>query len=725
MKALKLSIFSACLFLASLSLHAQNGMGYANAAFSRFNYEAAAERYKDIVDRDPSKVEAKERLADCYRLMNNTVDAEFWYGQLAALPNPKAEHVYYYAYFQKCNGKMDSAVMSYNNYLNMMPGDARAMENANSLNKLKALQEMNPAFQVNTTTINTKAAEYSPAYFNGGVAFVSNRGKAGVVRRTDNWTHKRFYDLYVAPSAGENVLGTPKKLKGCQPNRKFHESSATFTADFKEMYFTRSNYNGVATVKSADDIVKLKIMHASLNTTKNKWVNLGDLPFDNSEYNVAHPTLSKDGNKLFFVSDMPGGNGETDIYVSTKENGVWSAPVNLGTDINTAGMEMFPFIADDGTLYFASDGHLGLGGLDVFSASYSNGKWSKPTNLGAPINSNKDDFGYIMTADGKNGYFTSNRDGGMGDDDIYSFTRNPQQCIIATVVDAKTGASIEGAKVEMINQADQMSDANGVVKFCPVSPNKTYQLTGTKTGYRKGQVDANVPASGDAQVKLPLRKIENIDLTVEVTEAGKGLMSGAQIVLKDVKSGRTFPCTTGKEGACIYGLQPDREYEVTVTAASPNPKCSYGSVTRKVSTMGMKAPSTLTQNIELKLLCEEQIVEIPDIYYDLNKYNIRPDAAIQLDKVVQVMRDYPNMVIELRSHTDCRASLNYNMTLSQNRATAAVNYIVLKGIEKSRMIAKGYGPSIPKIVCDPCKTGCTEAQHQMNRRTEFKVVRLR
>jgi hypothetical protein len=162
---------------------------------------------------------------------------------------------------------------------------------------------------------------------------------------------------------------------------------------------------------------------------------------------------------------MPGGNGETDIYVSTKENNVWSAPVNLGADVNTAGKEMFPFIADDGTLYFASDGHLGLGGLDVFSTTYSKVKWSKPSNLGAPINSNKDDFGYIMAADGKSGYFTSNRDGGMGDDDIYSFTRNPQQCIIATVVDAKTGAAIEGAKVEMINQADQMSDANGMTKF--------------------------------------------------------------------------------------------------------------------------------------------------------------------------------------------------------------------------------------------------------------------
>ena len=730
MKPIKKSILLLLLVIVTITGKAQSGAEKsANRAFADFKFNRAIDILQHVVEKDANNIPAKEKLADAYRLINNSASAEMAYGVLANLPNPNPIHVFYYAQFLKENGKLEEAAKYYDMYHKLAPTDVRGTDNTINQSKLAALMEPNSAFVLSPTNINTAAWEFSPVYFKDGIVYVTNGGKDGAVKRIDNWTNSRFFDLYFAKKSNENTFESPSKIKGIQPNRKYHDGSATFSADFKEIYFTRNNYVKSKTQKSADKIVKLEIFKASYNETDKKWVDITALPFNNKEFNIAHPSLSRDGKKLYFISDMPGGEGETDIYVSTKDGNTWGAPVNLGKEINTPGKEMFPFTADDGTLYFSSDGRMGLGGLDIYVAGNTNGKWGNVENLGAPVNSNKDDFGYVMNEEGKLGYISSNRDGGMGEDDIYAFTREDKQCIEGFVYNAKTNERIEGAKIEVINMADMITSNNGEFKGCPVKAGMKYQVLVSKQGYRKNTIEVTIPATGNAKVEVPLRKIENIDLTVTVTEKDKGLMKGALITLKDKKTGRLFPCTTLEEGSCIFGLQPNSNYELTITAPSPKVGCSYGTEVRQVTTVGKIAPSTMSEQVTLEALCEGEIVEIPNIYYDLNKFNIRADAAAQLDNfVIPIMNKYPNMIVEIRSHTDCRASAAYNLKLSQNRANAAVAYLISRGISPSRMTAKGYGESVLKNGCS-CEgvltSTCTEEEHQKNRRTEFKILKLK
>ena len=701
----------------------------ADRAFDYFKFNRAIEILQNVVDKDPNNTNAKEKLAAAYRLVNNTTAAETMYGTLALLSNPKPMNVFYYAQFLKTNGKYEDAAKYFDIYHALVPSDSRGVDHSSNAFKMSELLSPNSAYNVSPININTTAWEFSPVYFKDGIVFVSNRGKDGAVKRIDNWTNSRFFDLYFAKKSVDNTFDFAEKMEGMQPNRKYHDGSATFSADFNEIYFTRTNYVKSKTEKSADKIVKLEIFKATFNSTNHKWVDITPLPFNNKEYNIAHPTLSADGKKMYFISDMPGGEGETDIYVSTKEGNNWGAPINLGKGINTPGREMFPYIANDGTLYFSSDGWMGLGGLDVFAANYEHGKWGKVENLGAPINSSKDDFGYVMNAEGKLGYMSSNREGGIGEDDMYAFTREVKQCIEGFVYDAKSNERLADAKIEIINMEDMTTPSNGEFKACPVKAGMKYMVSVSKRGYRNSTTEVTIPNTGNARVEIPLKKNENIDLTVAVIEKDKGAMKGAVITLTDKKTGRTFPCTTLEDGSCIFGLQPNSNYEVSVTAPNPKEGCSYGTELRQITTIGKLVPSTMYEQVTMTALCEGEIVEIPNIYYDLNKFNIRPDAALQLDNfVVPILNKYPNMIIELGSHTDCRSSAAYNAKLSQNRANAAVAYLISKGISASRITAKGYGESALKNGCaceGSVKSNCTELEHQQNRRTEFKIIKLR
>lgn len=725
-KAKTLSFLFVFLLLNIGLTYAQGGaLKRADKNFSKFNFERAATIYKRIVDKDPSNLAAKQKLADSYRLMNQSTEAEYWYGALAAIPNASPLNKYYYAFYLKENGKAEEAAKAFTEYKMLTPSDSRGVDNANKAATYTSLSTPNANYGVTPTNVNTAGYEFSPSYYKEGIVFIADRGPQGVVSRTDNWTHRRFYNIMYAKKTGDATFDAVEANKDMTPNKKLHEGPVCFTEDGKTMYFTRNNYIKSKVYKSADKTVKLKIFKATYNESTNKWENYEGLPFNSNEYSVAHPALSKDGKRLYFASDMPGGYGESDIYVSYKEGETWGAPINLGSDINTPGMEMFPYVDENGDLYYSSNGKMGLGGLDVFTASYANGKWGNVTNLGAPVNSNKDDFGLIMAKDGKSGYFTSDRDGGMGLDDIYSFTRNPEQCIDGYVYDVKTNERIANATVLFKGQSIT-TDANGAFKYCPVKAGSE-SVSASKKGYRTNTMNVSIPQSGNANIAIPLDEQGSFELTVNVTENGQPL-NGAKVVLTDMNTGYSFPCETSNNQSCVYLLQPNTNYKVEITAQA-EPGCSYGTEVRNVSTVGKQAPLEIVENVPMKKFCEGEIVEIPDIYYDLDKYYIRPDAAARLDQeVLPVLNKYPNMVIELRSHTDCRATMAYNQRLSQNRAKAAVDYLVSRGINPSRMIAKGYGESELKVNC-PCegavKSNCTEAEHQQNRRTEFKILRLR
>jgi outer membrane protein OmpA-like peptidoglycan-associated protein len=441
--------------------------------------------------------------------------------------------------------------------------------------------------------------------------------------------------MYSSKGTLESGFASPIALQGV--NGQYHDGPATFNSKGDTMYFTRNNYTKKKVQKSTEDVVDLKIMRAVKKDST--WTDLTEFEYNSKDYSTGHPALNADGSKMYFVSDMPGGLGGTDIYVVERMNNTWSKPVNLGPNINTPYNEMFPMIWKDSILYFSSEGHYNMGGLDVFSSRKEQNSWTEARNMGYPLNTSYDDFGVAMNDSGTAGILSSNRNAkNTMQDNLYTFAINDLRFTLEGIaVDKTTQEPVAGVIVELMNT-----------------------ITNKK-----------------------------------------------EVV------------TTGPDGKFFFKLNPETSYTVVGT------KDGYFTNTEPVTTVGKLRSESMY--VKLKLELDRIIVDKPivlkNIYYDLDKWDIRPDAAVELDNLVQILHENPTISIELGSHTDSRADDKYNMTLSQKRADAAVNYIVSKGISQARITAKGYGETQLVNKCAN-KVACSEEEHQANRRTEFKVISI-
>lgn len=695
-----------------------------------FDFAKAAENYKAASDKAPKDIALKEKLARAYVLAEDHGNAETVYAQLVKTPTSQAVNKLYYGIELRANGKYAEAAKAFNEYALLVPEDSRAKELKDGADKMKSLAMDNKICTItNVAELNSPFSEMGAGFYKDGLIFSTNRGKGVSIVREDAWTGHSFYDLYTSHVVADKFIA-PVKVKGKQPDRKFHEGPAIVSADGKELFFTRSNYKKYIVKRSKNNNVMLKIMHADWDEKKQQWVNVQELPINSNDYSVSHPALSKDGKRLFFVSDMPGGMGETDIYVSYRDiNNNWGPAINLGEGVNTKGRELFPYIADDGTFYFASDSRLGLGGLDIYAATFANGQWGNALNLGAPINTSADDFGYIIDAENKNGYFISNRAGGLGDDDIYRFTRTGI-ALCGTVVDEITKAPLTDAVVKLADATSVIATKTVGDKgdFCfPVQPKTYYKLTVAKKDYEPYSMSLS---SGNTNqvVQLPMRKQGGIDLIVCVTQSGKGVVEGAVVELTNKATGEKQTCTITTDCKCKFNVDANTNYTICASKQASSYKGSYDHPCKEISTKGKVAPASMYETLEMTYLEEDMVIKIDNLYYDLSKWNIREDAALELDKLVVIMKKFPNMEIELSSHTDCRGSMQSNDELSQKRAKSCVDYLVAHGIEASRMTAMGYGERklVNTCACEGnVKSNCTEEQHQQNRRTEFKIVKLK
>ena len=431
-------------------------------------------------------------------------------------------------------------------------------------------------------------------------------------------------------------------------NEKFHESSISFSPDYKVMYFTRNNYNYGAYKVGQKGYINLKIYRAEF--INNKWRNITELPFCSDHYSVGHPSVSKDGKLLYFVSDMPGSLGETDIYVvDIYANSNFSAPRNLGSTVNTRKREMFPFIADDNTLYFSSDGHSGMGELDIFESKMANQVFQNPENLGVPFNSISDDFAFSINPQKNKGYLSSNRKEGRGDDDIYRFEK-----------------------------------VNEVPEVC------TTKVTGT---VRNLKFQKYIPYAN-----LLLKDSQNN--VIENTQADEFGRYSLEL-----------PCNQ------YYIITGSKEYYKPETKTFTTDK-------DLVVDLNLEIIDDFTYNQR-----KEVVIKINDIYFDYDKWNIRPDAARELDHIIAVMKKYPDIIVTSTSHTDARGTFRYNEELSQKRADASVDYIIYGGISPDRISGKGYGESklTNKCVDNDLHTNavyCSEKLHQANRRTNFVIQNI-
>ena len=783
------------LLLVSTNGWAQTTLGAANKQYDLLAYAKAIPIYEDVLKgklTEGEKLSARAKLAYCYRQIRDTQNAERIYRELAGGSNDlTGEYVQchlYYAQALASNGKYKEAQTAYDKFSRMQEDDKRGKSFGKLYNDVSVLQKNTSKYRVDYLELNSGKAEFSPAYFKKGIVFVSGRNEGGAIKRTFAWNDTPFLDLYylsdlsalggektasLGGSEAKNKKSASKKywlgsdeytaptsndtktlgfhpstangmVVGAQDaspiavkemgkvlNSKYHEGPVTFYKDGNRMIFTRNNFLNGKYKTSKDGINKLKLYSAEYGKDL-KWSKVQELPLNSDDYSTGHPTLSNDDKYLYFASDRPGGMGGTDIYVAKAEGDKWSEPVNLGPAVNTKGNEMFPFVDEKGNLYFSSDGHPGLGDLDIYFVQMIEGTIpKKPFNLGAPINSNKDDFGIIADGERKSGFLSSNRRRGGVDDDIYRFEREgalyPCRELFVKVVDAETNEPLRNANVEAANKTtdgqttQNMTDDNGMIKFC-LNADNDFLLKASLDGYLNNNIgfstkDLTDEAPTRLEIPLEREKKDSPQRVSKVMLKGMALaqkdmkpLDGVKIILKDECDGSSQEIVTTDDGAYAFEVDPGCFYSLEGL------KDNFGTAGNR-----LKVLRDTTAN--LILFEKGDIIKVENIYYDYRKFTIRKDAGKELNKLVALMEKYPKMKLEFRSHTDSRGSTTSNKTLSANRAKSAVAYIFKKGIAKNRIVATGYGES---ILVNKCKDGvkCTEAQHQENRRTEIKILSL-
>ncbi|MBI1228451.1 MAG: OmpA family protein [Bacteroidetes bacterium] len=613
----------------------------------------------------------------------------------------------------------------------------------------------------NCEIVNTKHLEFSPAFYQNGIVFVTSQNEDS---KKDRKIDERFFDLYYADL---NPNGMPSEPWFFSPNlnSKLHEGPVSFGPDYQTIYFTRNEMKNGKAVTGNNGEVNLQIYMADKSPTD--WINLRSLPFNGDDYNCAHPTLTADGNHLYFSSNMPGGYGGMDLYRSDKVNGQWGWPVNLGSAINTPGNEVFPYIHNSGTLFFSSDGHGGFGGLDLFMTNTPD-KATEITNIGAPFNSEEDDLGFLLDNEGKTGYFASGRSEGEGKDDIYYFNL-PNSLVpsadfnLAVVVsDAISGINIPSASVYVFDGTNEgymenselydlelaPSGENGEMKMTLVrkpddqlgeptaythtdgqvllnlQTNHNYVLYVIKPGYASKEVKystINHKENYDRlEIKLQPQNCVPMNGLVLNGKTGQGVPSAVITIENDC--GETVEYVyTNLEGQFNFCLPKNCNY--TLTSTKEGFEKGMAAVTTRDNSAALSPTIIMNPMNDManQPVSKGAVIVLDKIYYDFDQSYIRKGAARDLDALVVLMKRYPSMKVEMVAHTDSRGTDEYNMALSQRRAKSAYNYVVNRGMDPSRINATGVGEQYPR---NNCKDGvaCNETEYQYNRRTEIRIV---
>ncbi len=471
-----LFLFAFIVLVGTMSSCVQVRLRNANDHYEQFAYASAIRDY-ELVLKKKTDPQAIINVADCYRQIGNSVKAEFWYRKAVKLPDAKPEWNMYLAEALMKNGNYIEAKTFLQSYLELNKTDFRAQRMVESCNNMKLFFRDTSLYSVSSLRINVPGNEYfSPAFYKYGIVFLSDQNYKGLSKAVSDGTGRRYLDLFYAKRTDRGNWMEAEPLRG-DVNGRFNEGPVVFSPDFNTMYFTRNNYVSNKPEKNKKNINVLKIFKAE--ATDGIWSIKGEMQVGDGDYSVGHPAISRDGNTLYFVSDMPWGYGGTDIYSVTKQGNNWSQPVNLGPNINSDGNEMFPFIWNDSTIYFASDGLTGMGGLDIFESHLEEGAWTKAVNIGAPINSAQDDFGYIADSSGLHGYFTSSRNGIL--DKIYSFSKNaPDLLLRLRIQDQVDHKAIAGVAITIQRQGARdttvYTNSNGTIAVKAVT-NKVYSFS--------------------------------------------------------------------------------------------------------------------------------------------------------------------------------------------------------------------------------------------------------
>jgi len=618
--------------LSSFSLIAQNASTKkADKHFKRFEFVDAAEDYKKLVEDGKADTYVYSQLAECYYNVFNSVEAETYYAK-ALETATQPEMIFKYSQMLKANGKYEASNVQMAKFAKMRPSDDRSIAFSKNPDYLPKILEKGKKFNIQNLGFNTKFSDYGGTLKDGKLYITSARNTS---RKTYGWNEEPYLDIYQLAKAEDGSYQAATLVED-KVNTKYHEGDASFSSDGNTMYFSRESFFEKEFEKDSTSNTKYSLLHLFKATKSgDKWNNVEGFALNSKNYSVKNPSVSADGKTLYFASDMPGGYGLFDIYkADIGSDGSIGEAVNMGQKVNTEGQEMFPYISSNETLYFSSNGHLGLGGLDVFYTKEIDGKMAPIRNVGIPINSNADDFAFSLDEETEEGYVSSNRDGGLGSDDVYAIKKLQPLCdvlITGTITDDKTGNPLNAATVSLY----------------------------------------------DDQGNILLSKVTNPDGTVEfIVECDKA--SALQVALD------------GYENQVVT-VAASQEEEVAVSIAL-NP---------------------------IEAIVGPEKINLDPIYFDFDKSNVTAQAAFELDKLVQIMTKYPDLVINATSHTDSRGNAPYNEKLSDRRAKTTVQYVISQGIDKSRISGMGKGENELKVNCG---SNCTDEEHQLNRRSEFIIV---
>lgn len=615
--------------------------------YKSLDYKYALEIYEKIMKANP-KMEIAERIANCYRFINNTEAAEIWYKKTLTYVDAPVENYRYLADALKQNGKFEEAANNYKTWGELKKEKAKEAEVLANACLTAKLWTENPdigSLVENEITFNSENSDFCPVTFGDNMLIVSDRWPAKNKPNTNHdkknvygWTGNPFLKIYNFNKATNQTAYLDNMI-----NSGYHNGPMVLNATLDTLIFTRSFMPSKALRKNNQPGRKYLMLAVK---KADKWAVIETLPFNaEGKFSVQHPALSPDGQILYFASDMPGGYGGVDIYFSEKQkNGSWSKPVNCGDKINTIEDDVFPSVRNDGKFFYSTKGNIGMGGLDIFSAIGERNNFTAIENLRSPMNSPKDDFGIVFITD-KTGYLSSNRNGGVGLDDIYRF---------------KTGIKAE-----------------------PKSKEKIFAVNGSVV--EKG---TNSP------------------------------IQGMEIILFNKDSGQEVKTTTNTEGKFEFTLAPETNY-----AVKGKTELFFTTQEGNISTKDLQESTIFNVRFELEKSKDAFTIRLNNIYYDFNKWNIRQDAVSDLNKVNQFMKSMPNIKIEMVAHTDARGKAAYNLELSNKRAESAKNYLIEAGISTERLSAVGKGET---ELLNQCSDGvkCTAAQHQFNRRTEFKIIKF-
>lgn len=647
MYIMKNNIVICFLLICVTACYSQEQLKKADKLFAEYAYTEAAKAYEDYLKHAKKPgTQTLKKIADTYYYIGKYNKALPLYTKLNDAPGSSLDDTYFNRYVQtlRIEQQYNKADELLKQRL-VKKGDKEALARLEKQKaQLDALNGLPPVYKVTNIAANTTMADFGTAFYGSRIVYSSSKDVDKTGGKTYKWNEQPFLELYVADrdSISGSFLNEQKFVPKDQ--NSYHNATLAFTPDLQTVYYSTNTVKRSGFLKNDQKGTNnLQIVKGRVDNERLK--NIESLPFNNVKYSVAHPAITADGKWLYFTSDMPGGYGETDIYVAEiMANGQMGKPRNLGPIINTPQKEMFPFI-NDNVLYFSSNGHYGLGGLDIFESTLlSDMQFAEPQNMGMPLNSNLDDFAFIIDKAQMSGYFSSNRKGGRGDDDIYFFIRQIPLCsqlLAGTVTHKITNKPLSDVNVTLYNDAGQ--------------------IIATFTTKEDGKYNFKVDC--------------NRTLKVEATKAAHG--KDSKEVITSANNGEEF----------IADL-------VLVT---------YEDVVKNEDGV--------------------EKIDLNPIYFDLDKYDITQKAALELDRVVDVMNNFPEMVITIESHTDCRAPDDYNITLSQNRAKATFDYITTHGIDAGRIKSyKGYGEMRLKNKCSN-DVDCTEDEHQLNRRSEFIIVK--